>query len=51
VALRQDPADRSRDEAMTDDEIRAIEDLAVRPAERLAVALAAEHAARTSTLT
>ncbi len=35
---------------MTDDEIRAIEGLAVRPAERLAVALAAEHAARTSAI-
>ena len=35
---------------MTDDEIRAIESLAGRPAERLAVALAAEHAARTSTI-
>jgi integrase len=35
---------------MTDGEIRAIEDLASRRAERLAVALAAEHAARTSTI-
>ena len=35
---------------MTDGEIRAIEGLAVRPAQRLAVALAAEHAARTSTI-
>ena len=35
---------------MTDGEIRAIEGLAVRPAERLAVALAAEHAARSGTI-
>lgn len=35
---------------MTDGEIRAIEDLASRPAERLAVALAAEHAARSGTI-
>ena len=35
---------------MTDSEIRAIEDLASRPAERLAVALAAEHAARSGTI-
>ena len=35
---------------MTDDEIRIIEGLAVRPAERLAIALAAEHAARTNTI-
>jgi hypothetical protein len=41
-----DPAMRP----MTDDEIRAIEDLAGRPAERLAVALAAEHAARSGTI-
>ena len=41
-----DPAMRP----MTDDEIRTIEGLAVRPAQRLAVALAAEHAARTSTI-
>lgn len=41
-----DPAMRP----MTDGEIRAIEGLAVRPAQRLAVALAAEHAARTNTI-
>jgi len=41
-----DPAMRP----MTDDEIRVIEGLAVRPAERLAIALAAEHAARTNTI-
>jgi hypothetical protein len=35
---------------MTDGEIRAIEDLASRPAERLAVALAAEHAARSGAI-
>lgn len=35
---------------MTGTEIRAIEQLAVEPAQRLAVALAAEHAARTSTI-
>ena len=41
-----DPAMRP----MTDGEIRAIEDLARRPAERLAVALAAEHAARSGAI-
>jgi integrase len=35
---------------MTDDEIRAIEGLAVRPEQRLAVALAAEHGARSGTI-
>lgn len=35
---------------MTDTEIRAIEKLAAGPAQRLAVALAAEHAARTNTI-
>lgn len=35
---------------MTDDEIRCIEQLATQPAQRLAVALAAEHAARTTTI-
>lgn len=35
---------------MTGTEIRAIEQLAAEPAQRLAVALAAEHAARTSTI-
>jgi hypothetical protein len=35
---------------MTDTEIRAIETLATGPAQRLAVALAAEHAARTNTI-
>ncbi|WP_406272999.1 integrase [Nocardia sp. NBC_00881] len=35
---------------MTDEDIRIIEGLAVRPAERLAIALAAEHAARTNTI-
>jgi hypothetical protein len=35
---------------MTDDEIRIIEQLAVRPSDRLALALAAEHAARTNTI-
>ncbi|MGW4720646.1 integrase [Nocardia sp. NPDC004260] len=35
---------------MTDDEIRLIEQLAAEPAHRLAVALAAEHAARTSVI-
>jgi integrase len=35
---------------MTDDEIRTIEQLAVRPSDRLALALAAEHAARTNTI-
>jgi len=35
---------------MADDEIRLIEQLAVEPAQRLAVALAAEHAARTNTI-
>jgi hypothetical protein len=35
---------------MTDDEIRAVEGLAVRPEQRLAVALAAEHAARSGTI-
>jgi integrase len=35
---------------MTDDEIRIIEQTATRPAERLAVALAAEHAARTNVI-
>jgi hypothetical protein len=35
---------------MTDTEVRAIEELATGPARRLAVALAAEHAARTTTI-
>jgi integrase len=35
---------------MTDDEIRIVEQLAARPAERLAVALAADHAARTGAI-
>jgi integrase len=35
---------------MSEDEIRLIEQLAVAPAQRLAVALAAEHAARTGTI-
>jgi integrase len=35
---------------MTDAEIRAVEQLAGRPAERLIIALAAEHAARTGTI-
>lgn len=35
---------------MTEDEIRFIEQLAIEPAQRVAVALAAEHAARTGTI-
>jgi integrase len=35
---------------MTEDQIRLVEQLAVAPAQRLAVALAAEHAARTGTI-
>lgn len=34
---------------MTDEEIRLVEQLAAKPAQRLAIALAAEHAARTGT--
>lgn len=35
---------------MTDEDIRLVEQLAVQPAERLTIALAAEHAARTGTI-
>lgn len=35
---------------MTDEEIRLVEQLAVQPTERLTIALAAEHAARTGTI-
>ncbi len=49
VGIRTPPIDLAM-RPMTDGEIRAIEDLARRPAERLAVALAAEHAARSGTI-
>jgi hypothetical protein len=49
VGVRTPPIDPAM-RPMTDGEIRAIEDLAGRPAERLAVALAAEHAARSGTI-
>lgn len=49
VGVKARPVDPAMT-SMTDDEIRVVEQLAVRPAERLAVALAAEHAARTGTI-
>jgi integrase len=49
VGVRTPPIDPAM-RPMTDGEIRAIEDLAGHPAERLAVALAAEHAARSGTI-
>ena len=49
VGLKASPADPGLI-PMTDAEIRVVEQLAVRPAERLIIALAAEHAARTDTI-
>lgn len=47
--LKSGPADSDLI-PMTDADLRAIERLAVRPAQRLIIALAADHAARTSTI-
>lgn len=49
TGLKASPAEPSLI-PMTDAEIRAVEQLAVRPAERLIIALAAEHATRTGTI-
>jgi integrase len=49
TGLKASPAEPSLI-PMTDAEIRAVEQLAVGPAERLIIALAAEHAARTGTI-